>query len=129
MPYLKTLVPQPAFERRLASHWPIQLPVTCRVIGKRAAGHVEFQAHTQNMSSTGVLLTTAHVLKIGARVQMDINWPVLFDDRRPLKLSATGRVTRVDVDNGAAALTISGLDFRTLPAVRGVATQSPERRA
>lgn len=126
MQYLQTVVAHHTSDRRLASRWPIQLAVTCRMIGKRAAGNIEFEANTKNMSSSGVLLTTSHVLKIGARVQMDIKWPVLFDDRRPLKLTVKGRVRRVDVDNGTAALTFSGLEFRTLP-VTSVDLQSTER--
>src|SRR5947209_4516184 len=72
-------------DRRLATRWPIQLAVTCRTVGKHS-GSVEFSAETINMSSTGVLLTTPYRLRIGARLHLDITWPVLFDDRRPLKL-------------------------------------------
>ena len=63
------------------------------------------------MSSGGVLFTTEQVLESGKPVVLEINWPVLLDESRPLKLVARGRI--IWSDGAMAAMRIDGHEFRT----------------
>ena len=66
------------------------------------------------MSSGGVLFTTDQLLRKGCAVTLEIKWPVLLDDARPLKL-----VTRGDIvwcGEGRAAMHIQKWEFHTLSA-------------
>jgi len=44
----------------------------------------------------GVFLKTDQLLPVSKRIQIFINWPVLLDQRCPLRLVMTGRVLRSD---------------------------------
>jgi Tfp pilus assembly protein PilZ len=68
---------------------------------------------TVNMSSNGVLFTADQPLLSGKPVVLEINWPVLLNESRPLKLVTRGRV--VWCDSVRTAMRIEGWEFRTHP--------------
>jgi hypothetical protein len=70
-----------------------------------------------NMSSGGVLVVSQHAvseheIKVGARVELSIEWPSLLDGKIPLQLFAVGRVVRHQAFDFAAAF--EGYQFRTM---------------
>jgi len=67
---------------------------------------------TVNMSSNGVLFTTEQPLPLGKSVVLEINWPVLLDDAKPLKLVTRGHI--VWCESTTVAMRIDGWEFRTL---------------
>jgi hypothetical protein len=67
------------------------------------------------MSSNGVLFTSDQPLPSGKPVVLEISWPVLLDESRPLKLVTRGRIIRCD--SVMAAIRIEGWEFRTRPLV------------
>jgi PilZ domain len=97
-------------ERRSSGRMAIQQDVHYRVLNKRGAD-VEADGKTLNMSSSGVLFTTEHILLPGRRVELAINWPAQLDHKCALKLVARGRVVRFE--KGTAAIEIMQHEFRT----------------
>lgn len=88
----------------------IQQDVRYRILNKKD-GDVEAEGKTLNMSSSGVLFTTGHMMLPGRRVELSIDWPAQLDNKCPLKLVARGRVVRFE--NGTAAIEILQHEFRT----------------
>jgi hypothetical protein len=89
---------------------PIEQDVHYRVLNKKD-GDQEARGKTLNMSSSGVLFTTEHILLPGRRVELSINWPAQLDQKCGLKLVARGRVVRFE--NGTVAIEIMQHEFRT----------------
>ena len=69
------------------------------------------RGRTVNMSSTGVLFTTADILHLGRLVELNVSWPALLNSSVALKLVVHGRVVRYE--HGYAALEIERYEFRT----------------
>ena len=66
---------------------------------------------TLNISSSGVLFTTDHMLLPGRRLELSISWPAQLNNKCALKLVARGRVVRFE--KGRAAIEIQQYEFRT----------------
>lgn len=66
---------------------------------------------TVNMSSGGVLFTTGTPLRAGTPVTLEIKWPVLLDEVRPIKLVTNGTI--VWCEGTRAAMHIQNWEFRT----------------
>jgi hypothetical protein len=98
-----------AAERRSSRRFPIERQVRFKVRGELPplAGN----GITVNMSSGGVLFTTDQLLRRGSPVMLEIKWPVLLDDSRPLKLVTRGPI--VWCDGGKAAMHIEKWEFHT----------------
>ena len=99
-----------AIDRRDARRFPLETEVHWRGVGARdkiSPG----RGRSINMSSNGVLFTTARPLRVGSRVELSIHWPVSLDDVCPLKLVMQGRITRAA--EKAAAITFDRYEFRT----------------
>ena len=64
-----------------------------------------------DISSKGVCFTTECVLKVGTRVELSVDWPLLLDHTYPLKLMIIGHVSRSN--NKAAVVRIEHYEFRT----------------
>ncbi len=47
-----------------------------------------------NMSSGGALVVSEHEIKLGTRVTVNIEWPLLLEGGIPLQLVTLGRVVR-----------------------------------
>ena len=84
--------------------------VRYRVLNKRG-GEEAGEGSTINMSSSGVLFTSKHLLLPGRRLELSISWPAQLNNQVPLKLVARGRVVRCEA--GTAALEIQQYEFRT----------------
>jgi hypothetical protein len=97
-------------ERRGSERMSISQPVHYRVLSRKDP-ETAASGKTLNMSSSGVLFTTAQPLLPGRRVELAIDWPAQLDNKCPLKLVARGRVVRFDGDR--AALEILQHEFRT----------------
>lgn len=97
-------------ERRQSDRFPIAREVRYRVLNKRGGEDVG-EGHTVNISSSGVLFTSKHLLLPGRRMELAISWPVQLDNHVLLKLVARGRVVRFD--EGRVAIEIQQYEFRT----------------
>ena len=99
-----------AADRRTSDRFPIEREVRFKVLSKRN-GEEAGIGKTVNMSSTGVLFTTDHLLIPGRRLEVSISWPAQLNNRCALRLVARGRVVRFD--DGRAAMEIQQYEFKT----------------
>jgi hypothetical protein len=97
-------------ERRHSDRFPIEREVRYRVLNKRG-GEEAGDGRTINISSSGVLFTTDHMLLPGRRLELQISWPAQLDNKCALKLVARGRVIRYEP--GRTAIEIQQYEFRT----------------
>jgi hypothetical protein len=98
----RILSPMPA-ERRFKLRYPLDLSVRFRPLSRSlylGAGQAV------NLSSGGVLVVSRHAvsheIRVGALLEMRIEWPSLLDGRVPLQLIAVGRVVRRRASDFAA---------------------------
>ena len=101
-------------EQRLRFRYPLNLNVRFRSLSETPI--FSGVGRAVNLSSGGVLVVSQqvvspHEFRIGARVEMSIEWPSLLDGRIPLQLLAVGRVVRRRVSDFAA--TFVRHEFRT----------------
>jgi PilZ domain len=97
-------------DRRHSDRFPIEREVRYRVLNKRSSEEIG-DGKTLNISSSGVLFTTEHMLLPGRRMELAISWPAQLNNKTPLKLVARGRVVRFE--GGRAAMEIQQYEFRT----------------
>ena len=97
-------------DRRAADRFPIERDVRYKVLNKKNSDE-SGNGRTINMSSTGVLFTTEHMLLPGKRMELSISWPAQLNNKTALKLVARGRVVRYE--EGKAAIEIQQYEFRT----------------
>ena len=103
-------------DRRHSDRFPIEREVRYRVLNKRS-GEESGDGRTINISSSGVLFTSEHILVPGKRMELSISWPAQLDNKCALKLVARGRVVRFE--QGRAAIEILQYEFRTLGSPAG----------
>jgi hypothetical protein len=96
-------------DRRHSDRFPIEREVRYRVLSKRAEDAGD--GKTVNISSSGVLFTSDHILLPGRRLELSISWPAQLNAKCALKLVARGRVVRFE--DGCAAMEIQQYEFRT----------------
>jgi c-di-GMP-binding flagellar brake protein YcgR len=97
-------------DRRRSDRFAIEREIRYRALNKRG-GEEAGEGKTVNMSSSGVLFTSAQILRPGRRIELAISWPAQLNDKCAIKLVARGRITRFD--NGLAAMEIQQYEFRT----------------
>ena len=97
-------------ERRSAERMMIEREVHYRVLNKKD-GDAEALGKTLNISSSGVLFTSQHMLPPGRRLELSISWPAQLDNKCALKLVARGRVVRCEGE--VVAIEIMQHEFRT----------------
>lgn len=97
-------------DRRHSDRFPLEREVKYRVLSKRSGEDVG-GGKTVNISSSGVLFTTGHMLLPGRRMELSISWPAQLNQTTPLRLVAQGRVVRYEA--GLAAFVIQKYEFRT----------------
>ena len=97
-------------DRRHSDRFPIERQVRYKVLSKRS-GEEAGEGKTINISSSGVLFTSEHILLPGRRMELSISWPAQLDSKCALKLVARGRVVRFE--QGYAAIEIQQYEFRT----------------
>jgi PilZ domain len=103
-------------DRRHSDRFPIEREVRYRVLSKRS-GEEAGDGRTINISSSGVLFTSEHILLPGRRLELSISWPAQLNNKVALKLVAKGRVVRFE--QGRAAIEIQQYEFRTQSAPVG----------
>jgi PilZ domain len=81
-----------SLERRSKIRYPVALNVRYHTIGK--ARRISGIGRTVNMSSDGLLIATDQRTEVGARIELNIEWPSMLDGQIPLQLVATGKVVR-----------------------------------
>ena len=106
------LIPE---ERRLRSRYPLNLSVSFRCMSEKS--HFSGAGRAVNVSSGGILVVCQHVaseleISVGARMEVNIQWPSLLDGRIPLQLFAAGQVLRRGEYDFAA--TFEQYQFRTM---------------
>ena len=97
-------------ERRSKVRYPVRLNLRYRTID-RGEG-VTGVGLTVNMSSGGLLATCQHEIRVGSRIEVQIDWPSLLDSTVPLRLIATGRAIRSEPST--FALEFTQYQFRTV---------------
>src|ERR1051325_9434751 len=97
-------------ERRLSGRFPICQEVVYTLLDGKARLE-RCAGKTVDMSSGGILFTTAEALHPGKRLEVSVNWPARLDGTCRLKLVALGRVVRSEHDR--AAIAIEHYEFRT----------------
>jgi len=97
-------------DRRSRFRFPIQREVRYRVLSDDRFIETGL-GRTVNLSSRGVAFRIDHDLTPGSLVELSISWPVLLDDRCPVRLVTYGRILRSR--GGLCACTIDKYDFRT----------------
>ena len=90
-----------ATDRRQADRFPLERDVRYKVLSKRSTDEAG-GGKTINMSSSGILFTSEHLLVPGKRLELSISWPAQLNNKTALKLVARGRVVRCE--DGRAAL-------------------------
>jgi hypothetical protein len=111
-------------DRRHSDRFPIEREVRYRVLNKRSNEEIG-DGKTLNISSSGVLFTTEHMLLPGRRMELAISWPAQLNNKTPLKLVARGRVVRFE--GGLAAMEIQQYEFRTQSSLPPVAATAGPR--
>jgi len=97
-------------ERRSSSRFPIERDIRYRVLNKKSNQEAGV-GKTLNISSSGILFTTEHLLLPGRTLEVSVSWPAQLNNACPLKLVARGRVVRFEP--GKAAIEIQHYEFRT----------------
>jgi hypothetical protein len=97
-------------DRRSTDRFPIERTVHYKVLNKRSGDEIG-EGRTVNISSTGVLFTTEHMLLPGRRLEVSISWPAQLNEKCSLRLVARGRIVRFE--EGLAAMEIQQYEFRT----------------
>jgi hypothetical protein len=94
-------------QRRRSNRFPLIGQAQYTVAGNRAAAPI------RDISSGGVFLKTDRILRIGQQIRVFIDWPVLLENRCPLRLVIDGKVLRSDPSGTAVSLT--KYEFRIAP--------------
>lgn len=108
--------------RRATSRFPVEHEIRYCLVEPRPAGK-DSVGKTLNISSGGVLFTTAKRLPHGHLVEMAIHWPARLGGNCPLQFVATGRVIRSETTH--AAVRIEQYEFRTRTTSAVVARTTP----
>jgi hypothetical protein len=97
-------------ERRSKIRYPVSLNVKYRTLGR--SNRISGTGRTMNMSSGGLLIAADQRTEVGAKIELNIEWPSLLNGQTPLQLVAVGKVVR-SLESGFA-LSFSQYQFRTL---------------
>lgn len=108
-------------EQRVSDRFTIERDLRYTVL-RKTKGDRRGTGRTLNMSSKGVLFSTAGVLFPRHRLEVDINWPMLLSRAVELRLVARGRAIRIA--SGIVAMEIHQYEFRTLGMARSQAHET-----
>jgi hypothetical protein len=97
-------------ERRSKIRYPVSLNVKYRTVGR--SNRISGVGRTLNMSSGGLLIAADQRTQVGAKIELNVEWPSLLDGTIPLQLVAVGRVVRC-LESGFA-LSFTQYQFRTM---------------
>lgn len=105
-PRLSTVLGDEA-ERRSKLRFPLALGV-CFVTRRPpliSAGQ------TVNLSSTGALIASQQRLRVGTKIELFVDWPIMLNGTMSLRFVARGRVKRSD--SSIFAVSLQQYEFRT----------------
>jgi len=77
-------------EQRRAKRFPIRVPL--QIVSE----NLETVARTQDISASGILLSTEHLFPAGSMLRFLITFPSSITKGKPLRVRCTGEVVRVD---------------------------------
>jgi hypothetical protein len=97
-------------ERRSKIRYPVSLNVKYRTVGR--SNRISGVGRTLNMSSGGLLIAADQRTEVGAKIELNVEWPSMLDGMVPLQLVAVGRVVRC-FEMGFA-LSFTQYQFRTM---------------
>lgn len=97
-------------ERRSKIRYPVSLNVKYRTVGR--SNRISGVGRTLNMSSGGLLIAADQRTEVGAKIELNVEWPSMLDGSIPLQLVAVGRVVRC-LESGFA-LSFTQYQFRTM---------------
>src|ERR1700685_2997468 len=97
-------------ERRSKIRYPVSLNVKYRTVGR--SNRISGMGRTLNMSSGGLLIAADQRTELGAKIELNIEWPSMLDGQIPLQLVAVGKVVRC-LESGFA-LSFTQYQFRTM---------------
>ena len=97
-------------DKRSHQRYPITLELEYKVLHR---GRVEClgSGRTLNISSGGVLIDVADMVRRGRFIELVVNWPFLLEGVCPLKLVVRGRIVRTE--GRAVAIKARHHEFRT----------------
>ncbi len=98
-------VPKKVLERRKKLRFPLSLPVDYETSDDRGKGNLT------EISTGGLVFTSARALPLGSRIRLSIAWPCSLDGTVPLQMVVEGVILRSD--QRGAAVKILAYDFRT----------------
>ena len=97
-------------DRRSKVRYPVQLNVRYRATDPR--NNISGIGLTLNMSSGGLLVMCQHDLRIGTRIEVQLDWPSKLNSTIPLKLVTVGSVVRSQ--SSIIAIKFCQYEFRTM---------------
>ena len=98
-------------DRRKDHRFPIQHDLRFKLL-QRGKTVIDGTGRSVDISRGGVAFQTDRPVKIGALIELSVNWPVLLDGGCRIQLTVLGRVVRAE--KGVAACTLTKYDFRTM---------------
>lgn len=107
---MEAILNKTIIERRSKARYPVSLAVRYRTVGRN--NRVDGVGHTLNMSSGGLLVSAEHEVSAGARMEINVEWPLLLNGKVPLQLVASGRVVRCG--GSMFAVSFAQYQFRTM---------------
>lgn len=97
-------------ERRANIRYPCRLCVSWRTLDPPLR-RGESMIGTLNISSKGLLFSSAEQFERGSLIEVTLDWPVRLNQQVPLKLVINGHVLRSA--DGCTAIRINHYEFRT----------------
>jgi PilZ domain len=99
-----------AGDRRSKKRFGLDLPLKYKIV-KNYLVTGGGTGTTVDMSSGGIAFTTTETFRIGAHIELSVNWPVLLNGDCAMKLVIEGRVVRSDTQ--LTAIRMERYEFRT----------------
>ena len=97
-------------ERRLRERYPVRLPARYRTLDQTET--LSGVGLTVNLSSGSLLVTCRHEIKLGFRMEVQVDWPSLLESTIPLQFVTSGTVIRSEPT--AFAIEFARYQFRTM---------------
>ena len=101
-----------AIDRRRSRRFPLRYRVQCKLLRRGGGLQIIDDAETINISSSGVLFSSAAALGIGTLIEAAIAWPAVLNRKCALKLVIRGHIVRRD--NTSCVVEYQDYEFKTL---------------
>jgi PilZ domain len=97
--------------RKRATRFPVQIPIWYREVNETGS----YEGRIENMSHSGVLFRTGHLLSLSAPVEMNFVLPVVLSNEPPAEIVCRGSVVRTvppSAEEGLPGLAIAISDYQ-----------------